>query len=649
MKLFTPYKIGNLELKNRVIMSPMGNMLNDADNGYGEDVKAYFAERAKGGVAMIMCGGYISNKFEMTIKPATWQEPTLSKRFATFAEEIHSYGCKVCAQLVAGAGRVGGAFPGTSNAPSASKITNFWNPDAIHRAYTVDEIHYLVDCYGKAALFAKNAGADAVEFHAYGGYLPDQFMCSAWNHRTDEYGGDLNGRMRFSIEAIESIKKACGKDFPVIAKFSAVHFFENGRTIEEGIEIAKIFESIGVDALHVDVGSYETWYTLIPPAHGDYKDSENLHVKYSDIIKRNVSIPVMTSGKLGHPQFAEEILEEGKLDFVCMGRPLLADPQWVNKVRAGNVQDIRPCIGCMGGCQERIHTGRPIGCAVNPLTGRENKWGMKKADSIKKVLIVGGGPGGCETALTAADQGHDVDLWEKTAALGGNLLAAGGPEFKQSVMEYVQYLRIQIAKRPNIKVKYMHEATAAEIVNSQYDLVVLANGADPIIPKAIPGVNRENVYTSIDVLKKKRFPTGNIVVIGGGEVGIEAALHLAGQGNSVSVIEMRDIILDEHMDNGKKQLFNKMLKENHVEISTRSRLIEITDTDAVYECEGTTQSVKYDAIVLSLGLRSNNSLYEQLKETDINIVKIGDAIQPRRVMNAVWEGYSAIRALHEMP
>ncbi len=214
----------------------------------------------------------------------------------------------------------------------------------------------------------------------------------------------------------------------------------------------------------------------------------------------------MTSGKLGHPEFAESVLNEGKTDFVCLGRPLLADPQWANKAQAGQLTSIRPCIGCMAGCQERIHVGRPIGCAVNPLTGRENKWGIRQT-SPKKVLIIGGGPGGCESAITAADEGHGVELWEKTGALGGNLLAAGGPA---------------------------------------------------LVPESIPGIDKVKVVTAIDVLKKKCFPEGKIVVIGG-EVGVETALHLQMFRNEASIIEMPPTILSEPMDAGKVQLFHRMI------------------------------------------------------------------------------------------
>ncbi len=218
--------------------------------------------------------------------PAAWQDASLAKRFSVFTEEMHAYGSKVCAQLVAGSGRVGGKFPGSEGAPAACDIPNFWDPSDTHRGYTVDVIYYLVDCFGKSAAYVKRCGADAVELHAYGGYLLDQFMSSAWSHRTDEYGGNLGGRMRIMTEIIAAIKESCGNDFPIIAKFTPIQFFEGGRCVEEGIEMAKILESADVHALHVDAGSYETWYTMIPPSFGDYKQCSNLHVRYADIIKK---------------------------------------------------------------------------------------------------------------------------------------------------------------------------------------------------------------------------------------------------------------------------------------------------------------------------------------------------------------------------
>lgn len=643
MKLFSTGHIGKLELKNRIVMAPIGNGLQDMDGGFSPQCREYYAARAKGGTAMVVASGYTTTKYEGAGAANAFDNPATFLRLEQFVEEMHSYGTKVCFQLVSGTGRVGGAYPGSEAPPAASEGPNFWNPSVTNRALTIDEIQFLTDSFVKAALMAKNAGADAVEVHSgYGGYLLDQFMTPIWNHRTDEYGGDLNGRMKFPLEIIAATKAACGTDFPIIFKLGAAHMFEQGRTIEEGQEIAKMLEKAGVSALHVDVGCYEAWYYSIPPVY-EYKT--NPHLEASAAIKKVVDIPVLCAGKLGNPELAKQAVDAGAMDFVVLGRSLLSDPQWANKVQENRADDVIPCIGCNEGCMNRTFGGKRIGCAVNPVTGKEMEARIKPAKTSKKVLVVGGGPGGLEAATTAAREGHKVELWEKKGELGGNLLAASGPDFKKDMKALVEYYRIQVSKL-GVKVKYLMDTTAEDIIAAKPDLAIIATGANAIVPD-LPGIYGKNVYTAIDVLKKKVYPSGKIVVIGGGLVGVETALHLAQYGNQVSVVEMADRILPEPVFPIDLMMLNVMINEAGLDIHTGAKLAAVENGAVMVENNGKQNRMECDAVVLAIGLKSDNGLAEQVKGKVPEVVKVGDAVEPRKILNAVWEGYNAIRALAE--
>lgn len=640
MKILETGHIGKLELRNRVIMAPMGNMIADIDGGYNAYSRAYYSNIAKGGTAMVMCTGYTCRKWEGREGTANFENPEVKPRLEQLIEDVHSYGGKVCCQMTPGAGRVGGFFPGTEAAPSASDNPNVWNPNGIHRAYTLDEIKYHIECYGRSAALVKRAGADAIEIHAYGGYLIDQFMSEQWNRRTDEYGGDLKARMKFPLDLIKAVRKNAG-DIPIIFKFCPTHLYEGGRTMEEGIEIAKIVEEAGVDALHIDVGCYEVWHHAIPTVY-EYK--ENQAAIAAAEIKKHVNIPVMAAGKFGDPQFAEKMVKDNILDFVILGRPLLADNQWVNKLADNRCEDITPCIGCVEGCMARIFAGNRIGCAVNPMTGKEIENVIKPCEP-KKVLVVGAGPGGIEAAVTAAKQGHTVELWEKDEKLGGNLIAAGAPEFKKDIASYVEHLKAQVYKN-NIKVRTMKPATAEDIIAAGADLVVIATGSTPIIPK-VSGVDSTKVVTATDVLKKLAYPEGNIVVIGGGLVGMETALHLDQLGNKVTVVEMQSKILAEGLFPLESMALSEMISTTDIDIKVDTKLVEIAENGVVVEQDGKKTEIPCDYVIMAVGFRPENSLYEAVKGKVKDVVKIGDAVAPRKILQAVWEGYGAIRALAE--
>ncbi|WP_018749880.1 FAD-dependent oxidoreductase [Paenibacillus sanguinis] len=636
MKIFSKMNIGRMKLKNRIVMAPMGTKP-EPDGSYSYNAIHYFEERAKGGVGLIITGANIATtRFEE--RP----ENELSnfhhvEKLAVMIERCHHHGAKVCVQITPGLGRM--VYTDPYNAPysASDHAYSFWFPNLKCKALGKEDIHYLVDRIGYSASLAKAAGADAVELHGYGGYLMDQFHSSLWNQRTDEYGGSLENRLRFSLEAIESIRKFCGEDFPVIMKYTAYHGIEGGREIAEGIEMAKIFEQAKVNALHVDVGCYEVWYKAISTVY----EPQAHQVEVAAIIKQNVSIPVISQGKLQNPDLAEQVLQEEKTDFVALGHQMLADPHWANKVKAGNYQDIVPCIGC-NECLFGGFSGKHYYCAVNPLCYAERDYQLTLTKEARSVLVVGGGPGGMEAAITAAKRGFTVELWEKSSRLGGTLHAAGNPTFKQDVLKLIEYMEHQINKL-GVKVLFGKEATAEEIIHGNYDKVVLATGSTSVIPP-IPGV--EFAHPANDYLTGERTCGDRVVVIGGGLVGCETAAFMKEAAHEVTIIEMLDDILKTvaHSKNNDLSL-RDMLRDRQVNIAAKAKVTQILPDRVIYEQDGQIKELPCDTIIIAAGYKAKNSLEAQLENHVKSLTTVGDAVASRKIIDAVHEAYHAIRVM----
>lgn len=465
----------------------------------------------------------------------------------------------------------------------------------------------------------------------------DQFHSSQWNIRTDEYGGSLENRMRFTTEVIAEIKKNCGPDFPVLVKYTPYHGVEGGRELEEGLEMAKILEKAGATAIHVDVGCYEAWYKAISTVY----EEEGHQVPVFEAVKKVVSVPVIGQGKLFDPELAESVLQEGKTDFVALGHQLLADPDWANKVKAGQNNDVIPCIGC-NECLYAGFSGRCWSCSVNPNTYHEKDYPLTPGEK-RSVLVIGGGPGGMEAAITAKKRGFDVELWERSGELGGTLLAAGAPSFKQDVMKYVSYLKDKTA-RENVEVKLMKEATAEEVLAGNFDKVILAAGSRPLMPP-IPGIDGKNVLTSTEALLGASVGK-NVIVIGGGLVGCETAADLKGKAENVTIIEMLDDILltADHSKNNDQSL-RDLIKAKDINIIAPARVTLIEEDGVTYIKDGETYKVPCDTVVIAAGYKSNNEL-EAALEDKVDLSVIGDASAPRKIMTAVHEGFHAIRLMN---
>ncbi len=636
MKLFEPMQIGNMKVKNRIVMAPMGTQ-NDGDGGYSDRTARYFEERAKGGTGLIITGRNASTTLFEEYSTTLLDKAQHVPRLNLMIEKCHLYGTKVCVQIGPGLGRIQWTNP--FDPPySASAIPSFWFPDLICKELSVEDIHQLTDKVGYSAFLAKKADADAVELHAYGSYLADQFLTPLWNKRTDEYGGSLKNRTRFLIENIQAIKKYCGDDFPVIVKFTPVHCYEGGRELEEGVEIARLLEKAGADALHVDTGCYEVWYRQIPTVY----EKPGCQLFAAEAVKAAVSIPVIAQGKLNHPDLAEAVVAEGKADFVAMGHQSLADPAWANKVQNGELDEIVPCIGC-NNCLHMGHKSRYYTCSVNVHCHHEEDYPVTPDTQNRRVLVVGGGPGGMMAAMTAAERGMEVELWEKSDRLGGLLLAAGAPDFKQDVMDYVTYAANRVHKL-GVRVKLGHKAEAEEIIAGGYDMVILACGAEPFVPP-IPGVEHAVVKNSTEVLRGDR-PEGNVVVIGGGLVGCETALHCDETAKSVTIIEMMDKILATVDDSANNMMsLRDAFARSNITVHAGAAVKKIHEDSVEYTKDGQDVTIPADLVVIAAGYRSLNGLEEEIKGKVRAYRVIGDAAQPGKIINAVHEGFHAIRMM----
>lgn len=633
MKLFEKGKIGKLQLKNRVVMGPMG-MSGEADGSYDMNNIYYFQERAKGGVGLIITGAnIISTKYEDRFSTELSNFHHV-QRLAELVERCHHYGAKVAVQLSPGIGRI--AFTDPFTPPySASENQAFWFPNLKCKPLCVEDIKYLVERFGYSATLVAASGADAIELHAYGGYLLDQFHTTMWNSRTDEYGGDLRSRMRFTLECIAAMRASVGPDFPIIVKFTPFHGVPGGRELSEGLEMAEILEEAGVDALHVDVGCYEAWYRAMTTVY-----SKPAHqIEITEAVKKAVNIPVMGMGKLDSPDVAEDVLEKEKCDFVILAHQMLTDPHWPRKVKNGELYDIVPCIGC-NECLYAGLFGKRCYCAVNPLCLAENEYQLTPLQEKRKVLVIGGGPGGMEAAITAAQRGCEVELWEKSDRLGGLLQAAGGPDFKASVRRYMEYL-INKVLSSGVKVSFLTDVSPEEVLAAGFDKIIIATGSTPIIPK-IPGI--ENAAEATAVLQGKVKTGKKCVVIGGGLVGCETAAMLAEEAD-VTVLEMLPNILMTALEAANNtQALSEMIKERNITVCSGAKVTNIKEGKVIYEKDGSVCEVSADTIVIAAGFKPNNSLAEALEDkADVSIV--GDALRPRKVINAVHEAYHAIRIM----
>ncbi|AGX42515.1 FAD-dependent oxidoreductase [Clostridium saccharobutylicum] len=653
-KLFEPIKIGNCEIKNRFALAPMGPLgLADSEGGFNQRGIDYYTERAKGGTGLIITGvTFVDNEVEehgMPNCPCPTHNPVQFVRTGReMTERIHAYNSKVFLQMSGGFGRVTiptnlGEFPPVAPSP----IQHRWL-DKTCRELTVEEIKSIVEKFGDGAFNAKRAGFDGVQIHAvHEGYLIDQFAISLFNHRTDEYGGSLENRLRFAREIVEEIKKRCGQDFPVTLRYSpksfikdlrdgalpGEEFVEKGRDLDEGVKAAKLLVEYGYDALDTDVGSYDSWWWSHPPMYQE----KGLYRPYAKLMKETVDVPVICAGRMDDPDMALEAVENGTCDMISLGRPLLAEPDYVNKLRSNNCKSIRPCISCQEGCMGRVQHYSMLNCAVNPQACREKDNALTPIIKKKKVLIVGGGVAGCEAARVLALRGHEAVLYEKSDRLGGNLIPGGAPDFKEDDIALADWYANTL-KDLNVEVKLNSIVTKDLILSSKADTVIIATGSTP---KVFSLGDDEKVYTAADVLTQKKDCGDETVVIGGGLVGCETALDLAKKGKKVTIVEALDklLALNGPLCSANSEMLQKLIPFNNIDVKTNSKVKKFSDGILEMETNNGIEKIKCDSVILAVGYKEENSLYKELEFEIPEIYILGDARKVFNIMYGIWDAY----------
>lgn len=647
--LFQPGNIGPLELKNRIVMLPMGTILAGEWGQVTNESIAWYARRAKGGAGLVIVEVCMA---ETAIDPLRLISRVLRADddcyipgLASLADAVHEYGAKVGICLNAGGGAQAGGGPWVPGfatvqliqpvSPSGVPAYGVAEHGAVRqpRALTIQEIVRCVELCGESARRIKKAGFDLIEIHAPHGYLIAQFLSPYFNKRTDKYGGNLDNRCCFLLEILAAVRGAVGADFPITVRYSIDEAIEGGRGVKESQLIARKLEEMGVNGISCSAGVYGANLPNIPPYY--FPRGSLLHL--AEAVKESVKIPVVAAGRLDDPQMAEQILRDGKADFIGIGRGLIADPDWPQKVADRRIGEIRKCLAC-NDCRIAIHTPRPIRCAVNPLAGRETKYGtLRPAEVKKKVLIVGGGPAGMETARIAALKGHNVILFEASNELGGMLKLGAKPPHKEVLKNIPEYYSEEL-NRLGVEVRLGTKATADLVLKENPDCVIIATGGVALIPD-IPGIDKAIVVTALDVLSGDKRIGEEVIVAGGGAVGCEVANYLVQQNKKVTIVEMLDTVgLD--MDSWIWRSLSAELAERNVKILTSVKINEITDQGVLLIDKNWNKvSLKADTVVLALGLKGSDKLAKELEGKVKEVCVIGDAKMPRRIQEAIYEGF----------
>ena len=634
--LFTGFKIGNVKLRNRISMCPMGT---HADGYHGEMVESqyrYYEARAKGGCGLIMVEGQqVTNKTEPWLKRITVADTDIQMQcWAKAAEIIHAHGAKMALQLCCGLGKNAFNYGDEGAVKSASAIPTFYRPDILCTPLSVEEIHDIVACYGRAAERALRADVDIIEIHTHAGYMLDQFMSKQWNQRTDEYGGSFENRMRFITEVYNAIRKnAPGK--PVIVRLALEHCYEGGRSIEEGLEIAEYLEKLGMDGIDIDVGAYENkQWTCPSPYQGDAA------MLYSaQILRKHINIPIINAGNYT-PETAAKAVADGDVDIIGLGRALIADPDWVNKLKEGREKDIRPCLACNQYCVKRLHQNRSISCAVNAAAASEADYKITKADRVRNIAVVGGGPGGMEAARVAALKGHHVTLYEKNDCLGGQLIYAAAPAFKTRIKAFLDWQIKQINDLPNVTVCYNQTITPDSPELKEADEIVIALGASAFVPP-IKGTDLPNVVEVMEAhADLSKIKGGRIVVTGGGMSGCDCALDLAMEGKDVTIVEMIDKIGAKEIVNNRIAMLEKVEKYG-IKQMVNTKVIEFNENGVLVENAEGQHLLPADTVIMAFGTRARKDEADAFFDLYPAARVIGDCTSVGQIGEAVRAGFFA--------
>ena len=679
--LFTPWKVGNVEIKNRIVMCPMGGTslfgwFELTGCKFDQEAAKLFLERAQNNVGLIIPG--MAPLKDTFWGKWLWQNPKMFEDLKEFMDELHKTGAKLFIQLTAGIGRswaitdlVGPLHKNkvtraimkpildTSHelaSPSAQPAR--WAPDIECPEMTVEQIHEIIEAFAKTAKLCKDAGVDGVEIHAvHEGYLLDQFAIEFFNKRTDAYGGSFENRYRFAAEVVQAIKKACGQDFPVSLRYSVESklkgfqagavpgedYVEVGRSMEESERAAKYLQDAGYDMLNADNGTYDSWYWSHPPMYMP----QNCNLEDVAHIKKFVDIPVVCAGRM-EPDVGAKAIEDGQIDAVGIARQFLVDPEWITKLIEDRVEDIKPCICCHSGCfnfssskghyntQDLWDTMHLSRCALNAETMQSTKHYIKPAKKIKTIAVIGGGIGGMESALVLAKRGHKVTLYEKSGELGGVFIAAAAPSFKEKDRDLIAWYRRELTKYP-IEIKLNAEVTDINALGA--DEVVIATGS---VANRIPVPGIDNGIQAIDFLLGKKEVGQNVVIIGGGLTGCEIAYELYLQGKHPTIVEMQDdLITAKGICLANTSFLRDFFNANKVPVHLETRLEQVLEDGVkVTNKEGLSFKIDADSVILSTGYKSN-PIAEKSKHVHI----VGDASKVGNLRSVIWGAWDVCMKL----
>lgn len=640
-KLFEPTSIGRMQVKNRIVMPPMGTCYAGEDGAVSRRMLDYYEARARGGVGLIIVEGSAPSLQCTMPRQASLGDDRFILGWRRLVDAVHRHGASVAIQIMHSTwerrdDKVGQVGPSGVVVPSRFMGISGKPPHEL----TLEEIAERVQWFASAARRARKAGFDGVEIHGAHQYLVAAFLSAGTNRRNDEYGGSVENKAKFPVEILMAIRQAVGPDYPVWVRLNAREWgVEDGVTIEETEQVVRLLVEAGSQAIHVSAfgaGSYMT----VAPISGE----PGLLLPLAERVKKISGVPVIAVGRLD-PDLGETIIEDGKADLVAVGRRLMADPCLPGKAAEGRLHDVTPCIGCME-CIERLLVGQaPDGviCVVNPAMGRESDYAIEPAGNAKKVVVVGGGPAGMQAALVAAQRGHRVTLLERLAGLGGLLNVAALPPHKADILLWVDYLARQLDKA-GVEVKLRTDVTAGMVAGSSPDAVVIATGGTPVLPDIL-GVDAQNVITAQDVLSGKAEAGQSVVIIGGGMVGCETGYYLAEKGRTVTIIEVLKRMANDMFFMTRRRLLDG-LRGRGVTLLTGATCEEIGENGVrVITAEGEIRFARADTVIIAVGYKADGSLCKAVEGMVPELYCIGDASEPRRFLDAVSEGFRTGLAL----
>ena len=679
--LFTPWKIGNVEIKNRIVLCPMGgtSLFGWFELGgchFDKEAANFFLERANNNVGLIIPG--IAPLRDTFWGKWLWQNPKMFDELKEFMDEIHKSGAKLFVQLTAGMGRswaitelvaplhknkvtrtlIKPIIDTSHELASPSEQPSRWAHDIICPEMTKEQIHEIIEAFAKTAALCKKAGVDGVEVHAvHEGYLLDQFSIEFFNKRTDEYGGSFENRYRFAAEIVKAIKAECGNDFPVSLRYSVESkmkgfcegampgkdYVEVGRNMAESEKAAKYLQDAGYDMLNADNGTYDSWYWAHPPMYMP----QNCNLEDVSHIKKFVDIPVVCAGRM-EPDVGANAVKDGKIDAVGVARQFLTDPEWITKMLEDRLEDIKPCICCHAGCfnfssskghantQDLTDTMGLARCALNPKTMQSKKYKLTPAKKIKNIAIIGGGIGGMEAALVCAERGHKVTLYEKTDKLGGVFIAAAAPDFKEKDKALIAWYVRELSKYP-IDIKLNTEIKDVKSLNA--DEIIVATGA---VAKNIPIKNIETTIEAVDYLLGNKEVKENVAIIGGGLTGCEIAYDLYLKGKKPTIIEMQDdLITTPGICLANTSFLRDFFKTNSVPVHLETKLNSINDGSiTVTDKDGKQFDIACDSVIMSVGYNPT-----PLAKKGGKVHVIGDAANVGNLRTVIWGAWDVCMKL----